>query len=126
MSRTASFPAFVTASEAESCFPWPQPRPPLPFPATTIAENRAIFPFLVIFLTTRILTRRVINFDEAEKGTFDDSPYFLRFEEINCEAVAPNDVVSGAEDEKNRLNKNGNIGNFLGSIKVHPGGKCLN
>lgn len=116
MSRTANLPAFVTASEAESCFPCPQPRPPLPFPATTIAENRAIFPFLVIFLTTRILTKRVINFDEAANGPFENSPCFLRFEEINCEAFAPNDTVSEEADENNLLNKNGNIGNFLGTI----------
>ena len=74
-----------------------------------------------MFLTTRILTRRVISFDEADDTPLKDSPCFLRFDVINCDAFVLNGWDSGTEDENNRLNRKGNIGNFLRAIKVNPG-----
>ena len=42
--------------------------------------------------------------------------------EINFEELVPKDCVSIEGHENNRLNKNGNIGNFLRTIKLHSRG----
>lgn len=126
MSLTANFPALVTASEAESCLECPQPKPPLPFPATTIDEKRAILPFLVMFLTTRILTKRVINFDVLEEAElWFVSEFFFQLLENNFVDLTRGPNSSEAVEKNNLRNKNGNIVNSLRLIKLNPGRRCL-